>query len=173
LALYFVSGIAGGLLSLVFPSTIPIVGASGATFGVMLGYAKFWPRDQIFLLFVPMQVRIAVIAMTVLSLFGSFGIGGAGDIAHLAHLGGFAGAFLYLRLRDARSRTRRFEAKQKGPRVSQTDLDRWSKIRRDELHEVNREELDRIMEKIEREGVGSVTQQERSFLDNFSERAGS
>jgi len=170
--LYFVSGISGGLLSLAFPSTASIVGASGATFGVMLAYAKFWPRDQILIWFVPMQVRIAVIVMTVITLFGSFGIG-SGNIAHLAHLGGFAGAFFYLRLLDSRSRKRRFEVKQKGPRVSRSDLDRWSKIRRDELHEVNREELDRIMEKIEREGVGSVTPQERSFLDNFSERAGS
>ena len=172
LALYFASGIAGGLLSLVFPSGGLIVGASGATMGVMLGYAKFWPRDQILIWFVPMQVRIAVIVMTVLSLFGGFG-GGGGNVAHFAHLGGFAGAFGYLRLRDARSRRRRFEAKQKGAKVSRGDLDRWSKIRREELHEVNREELDRIMEKIEREGVGSVTQQERSFLDNFSDRAGS
>src|SRR5204863_3571703 len=112
------------------------------------------------------------VVMTVLSLFGSFGIGG-GNVAHLAHLGGFAGAFAYLRLRDASSRRRRFEVKQKGAKVSRGDLDRWSKIRRDELHEVNREELDRIMEKIDKEGVGSVTQQERSFLDNFSERTGS
>ena len=74
---------------------------------------------------------------------------------------------------DRRSRRRRFEAKQTGVRVSRGDVDRWSKIRRDELHEVNREELDRIMEKIEKEGVGSVTPQERNFLDNFSERAGS
>ena len=171
--LYFVSGIAGALLSLVFPSAVPIVGASGATFGVMLAYAKFWPRDQILIWFVPMQVRIAVIVMTLLSVFGTFGIGGGGNIAHLAHLGGFMGAFLYLRVRDATSRRRKFENKQKAPRVSRGDLDRWSKIRRDELHEVNREELDRIMEKIEKEGVGSVTQQERSFLDNFSERTGS
>jgi hypothetical protein len=57
--------------------------------------------------------------------------------------------------------------------VSRGDLDRWSKIKRDQLHEVNREELDRIMRKIEEQGTGSVTAQERSFLDNFSDRAGS
>ena len=57
--------------------------------------------------------------------------------------------------------------------ASRGDLDRWSKIRREELHEVNREEFDRIMEKIAKEGIGSITSRERSFLDTFSDRGGS
>jgi len=170
LGLYFVSGIAGGLLSWVFPSWLPIVGASGAILGVMYGYAHFWPRDRIFLWFVPMQVRVAVIVMTALDLFGGFGVGG-GNVAHFAHLGGFAGAFLYLRIIEFRPRQRQLQAKLRNNRPSRSDLERWSRIRREQLHEVNREEFDRIMQKIDREGVDSVTQQERSFLDNFSERA--
>jgi membrane associated rhomboid family serine protease len=173
LGLYLVSGIAGGLLSWVFTPNAAIVGASGAIFGVMLGYARFWPRDQMLLMFVPMPVWVAVLVMTVLNLFGGFG-GGGGNTAHFAHLGGFVGAFGYLLLVERSSRQRKFEAKVvKGPKVSRGDLDRWAKIRRDELHEVNREELDRIMRKIEEQGTGSVTPQERSFLDNFSDRAGS
>jgi len=172
LGLYFVSGIVGGLLSWIFTPFGHIVGASGAILGVMFGYAKYWPRDQIFLFgLVPMQVRVLVIVMTLLDLFGGFG--GAGNVAHFAHLGGFAGAFAYLRIVDFRPRQRQFQAPLHAPKVSRTDLDRWSRIRRDQLHEVNREELDRIMQKIEREGVGSVTPQERTFLDNFSDRASS
>jgi membrane associated rhomboid family serine protease len=53
LALYFVAGVTGALLSLIeFVATggnIAIVGASGAVFGVMLGYAHYWPRDRIFI----------------------------------------------------------------------------------------------------------------------------
>lgn len=173
LGLYFTSGIAGGLLSWVFTPGAQIVGASGAIFGVMYGYAKFWPRDQIFLMFVPLQARVAVIVMTLLNLFGGFG-GGGGNIAHFAHLGGFAGAFLYFLALERRPRQRRFQAQQqRAPRLSRSDIDRWSKIQRDQLHEVNREEFDRIMEKIDKEGVGSITSRERSFLDTFSDRAGS
>jgi hypothetical protein len=109
--------------------------------------------------------------MTVLDLFGGFT--GTGNVAHFAHLGGVAGAFGYLRLLDYKSRKRKVETKVRGPKVSRGDLDRWSKIKREELHEVNREELDRIMRKIDEEGTTSVTPQERNFLDNFSERAGS
>jgi rhomboid family protein len=170
--LYLVSGVTGALLSWVFTPYAPIVGASGAIFGVMLGYAMYWPRDQMLLMFFPMPVWVAVLVMTALNLFGGFG--GGGNVAHFAHLGGFVGAFAYLLLLRRRSRSRKFEApKVRGPRVSRTDLDRWAKIKRENLHEVNREELDRIMRKIDEEGTGSVTPQERSFLDNFSDRAGS
>jgi len=44
-ALYMISGITGGLLSFYTPM-VSIVGASGAIFGVLLAYARFWPRDQ-------------------------------------------------------------------------------------------------------------------------------
>ncbi|HMJ55773.1 MAG TPA: rhomboid family intramembrane serine protease [Polyangiaceae bacterium] len=172
--LYFVSAIAGGLLSYTTPY-VRIVGASGATFGVMYAFAKYWPKAQIYLFgFVPLEARFAVIAMVALELSGGIRGGGAtgGDIvAHFAHLGGFVGAYVYLRLVDLRAPKARFQAKLTAQRASRDDLDRWAKIRREKMHEVNREEFDRIMEKIGKEGVGSVTPQERLFLDNFSERA--
>src|SRR5262245_53573073 len=43
LMLYLWSGIAGALLSLLFYPLSPIIGASGATYGVMLAFAYFWP----------------------------------------------------------------------------------------------------------------------------------
>jgi membrane associated rhomboid family serine protease len=167
-ALYFSSGIAGGLLSWVFTPGVAIVGASGGVLGVMCAYAWFWPRDQILLWFVPLEAWLAVLVMGALDLFGV----GAG-VAHFAHLGGAGSALLFLSLfgRSAPPKNR-FEAKLKTPRVSRSDIARWSKIRREELHAVNREELDRIMEKIETQGVGTVTPQERVFLDTFSERYG-
>ncbi len=41
---YFVSGMVGAALS-IFTPRVPIVGASGAVFGVLLGFARYWPRD--------------------------------------------------------------------------------------------------------------------------------
>jgi hypothetical protein len=49
-------------------------------------------------------------------------------------------------------------------------LDRWRRIKRDGLHEVNRDELDRILDKISAGGIGSLTAGEREFLDRFSAR---
>jgi membrane associated rhomboid family serine protease len=168
LVLYLASTIAGGLLSYATPN-VRIVGASGATFGVMYAFAKYWPKSQIFLFgFVPLEARFAVVAMVALELYGS--MRGGSVVAHLAHLGGFAGGYFYLRLIDIKNRNARVPATLKAQRASRDDLTRWTKIRREQMHEVNREEFDRIMEKITKEGVASVTAQERLFLDNFSER---
>src|SRR5574338_505350 len=46
--LYFLSGITGALLSLVF-SPAAVVGASAAVYGVMLAFAYYWPRDLIYI----------------------------------------------------------------------------------------------------------------------------
>jgi membrane associated rhomboid family serine protease len=170
-ALYFISGIAGGLLSWPFSPFASIVGASGAILGVMYGFARYWPRERIMVWFAILEARFAVLLFVALDLFAGFG-GGGGNIAHFAHLGGAAGAFAYLQLTDRFSRLKKFEAKLRTPRPSRGDLTRWSRIQRETLHEVNREEFDRIMKKIEDQGIGSVTPQERNFLDTFSDRAG-
>jgi len=167
-ALYLLSGVAGGLLSWVFSPVAVIVGASGAILGVTFGYARYWPRDQILIWFVPMQVRVAMVLMVVLDLFGGFN--GTGNTAHFAHLGGVAGAYVFLKIAERRPRLARFEAKTAVPRTTRDDLQRWASIPRDGLHEVNREEYDRIMRKIDDEGPGSVTPQERVFLDAFTQR---
>lgn len=168
--LYFLSGICGGLLSVPFSPNVSIVGASGAIMGVMYGFARYWPRERIMVWFTVLEARFAVLLFVALDLFGGFGAGD--NIAHFAHLGGAAGAFAYLRISDLFGPRKQFEAKTRAPPPSRDDLTRWSRIPRDALHEVNREELDRIMTKIEEQGIGSVTPQERTFLDTFSDRAG-
>ena len=174
LALYFVSGIAGGLLSLAFSPYNAIIGASGAIFGVMLGYATFWPRDQVWIWgILPLEARWLIVIMTAMSLFGATRMGNTG-VAEFAHLGGFVGGFVYLRLLNRRAGAQRFRRKTQplAPRIETTTgaMERWKKIPRDTLHEVNRDELDRILDKISASGIGSLTPSEREFLDRFSSR---
>lgn len=172
LGLYFASGIAGALLSLITPHTA-IVGASGAVFGVLLGFAMYWPREQIYIWGVlPVQARVLVVVMTALSLWAAFS-GAQAGVAHFAHLGGFAGGFLYLKWVEHRSPARRFKKKvetsaHRPSGGSGADLKRWKRIRREEMHPVNREELERVWSKIDENGVGSLTPDERAFLDRFS-----
>jgi membrane associated rhomboid family serine protease len=175
LTLYFVSGISGALLSAVTTPHAAIIGASGAVFGIELAYAMFWPRDKIYIWGVlPVEVRWLVVFLTGMSLFAGFS--GSGDgVAHFAHLGGFAGAFLYLKWLDYRSPARRFKRKaaavQAKPNSSGvSDLERWRGIRRDDMHSVNRDELDRILDKISAEGMNNLTPDERAFLERFASR---
>ncbi|MGD2153701.1 MAG: rhomboid family intramembrane serine protease [Gemmatimonadales bacterium] len=172
LGLYLTAGVVGALASLTTPHAA-VVGASGAVFGVMLGFAYFWPRDRIYIwAILPIEARVFVGLMTAASLWFGFG-GAAGGIAHFAHLGGFLGGFLYLKWMEYRSPARQFKRKVEAP-VRRTpggdsaDLKRWQRIRREDMHPVNRDELDRVMDKIEASGVASLTQDERAFLDRFT-----
>jgi membrane associated rhomboid family serine protease len=174
LGLYFTSGIMGALLSLLFAPHAGIIGASGAVFGVMLAYAWFWPRDQILIWGVfPIEARYLIVLTTALALWGGFS-GASGGIAHFAHLGGFVGGYLFLRLMATRSGAERFRraSRPSTPRLETSSgaVERWKKIRRDQLHEVNRDELDRILDKIGATGIASLTPGEREFLDRFSTR---
>lgn len=94
LALYGLAGAAGGLLHvLVAPTaTIPLVGASGAVFGVLAVAAVLRPRLLGFAVaFAGVEVWHAL-------------AGGNGNVSFGAHLGGFAaGAFVALVLRAAGS----------------------------------------------------------------------
>jgi membrane associated rhomboid family serine protease len=176
LGLYLASGVMGGLLSFTNPM-IGVIGASGAVYGVMFAYAHYWPREVFHIWGVlPIEVRWLVIGMTVFSLVSGFG--GSGDgIAHFAHLGGFLGAFIYVQVLDRMTGARRFKDRAvAAPRPSlelgSAAVARWSRIPREGLHPVNLEELDRIMAKIQLEGVSRLTADEREFLERFSQRTG-
>jgi membrane associated rhomboid family serine protease len=181
LRLYFASGLAGGILSIGLTpfgqASIPIIGASGAVFGVQLAFAYFWPRQQILIWgLIPIEARWLVVIMTGLALWGGF-LGPGGGVAHFAHLGGFAGGYLYLKwlqrrqqapLREWKARAAPLRSKLES---SSQAIERWSRIKRDDMHEVNRDELDRILDKINATGLGSLTASEREFLDRFSARS--
>ena len=101
--LYFASVIAAAITQLVFAAVsggvYPTVGASGGVFGLLLGYAIYFPHNRIMLLFppIPMPARVFVLLYAALELF--LGVTGTQEgVAHFAHLGGMIGAWLLLRL---------------------------------------------------------------------------
>lgn len=162
--LYMISGITGALLSFLLSPYAAVVGASGAIFGVMLAYARFWPRDRVYIYFlIPVEVRWLVIIYTVISILG-FG----GGVAHFAHLGGFAGAMLYLLYIDRHQGAKRFrrQASASSP-AKDSLLGNWRNVDRERVHAVNRDEVNRILDKISASGLASLTPQERLFLSNF------
>jgi membrane associated rhomboid family serine protease len=167
IALYFVSGLTGAAMTFLNPAWI--IGASGGVFGVFLGFAYYWPRQRIMIWgIVPVEAWLLVAIMTAVSIFQ---IGGG--IAHFAHLGGYVGAFLYLKVMEARSPAKRFKRKAAGEskRVFATDgsdLKRWGAIPLDDLHPINRHEVDRLLTKARTSGVASLTPDERATLERFA-----
>jgi membrane associated rhomboid family serine protease len=166
LALYFISGISGALLSFIFAYNSSVVGASGALFGVMIAFAMYWPEVQIlFMFFLPVPARVAVGIMTVMSLWSGIQ-GSRGGVADFAHLGGFLGGFIYLKWLERRAGTKRFRTKTVTS-VPRGTLANYKKIDTKSIHEVNRDEVNRILDKINDKGMGSLTPQEKLFLSNF------
>ena len=169
IAMYLIAGLTGALFS-VFTPYVAILGASGAVFGVELAYARFWPRDKVFIWGVlPIEVRWLVVATVVMSFFGLGGF--EPGVAHLAHLGGFVGAAIFLFAIERRRKvsTSAFRAEPRTPPRGD-DMRRWATIPRNELHEINRQEVDRLLDKISMKGIASLTQAERAALDRFSKQ---
>lgn len=164
--LYFVSGISGALLSVMFAPMSAILGASAGVFGVMLAFAMFWPRDEILIWgIIPVQARWLVIITTILAIFSGLQ-GSVSGVADFAHLGGYLGAWIYLRMIDPARRVAKFREST----IAKAEPDRvgnWKRVDVSRVHEVNRDELNRILDKINASGLASLTPQERLFLSNF------
>ena len=164
--LYFLSGISGALVSLIFARNAAVIGASAAVFGVMLGFALFWPRERIYIWGVlPVEARWLVVISTVLALASGLQ-GSTGGVADFAHLGGYAGAFVYLKWLERAQGVRRFKTKAVAS-VAPASLGKWRQVDPKSVHEVNRDEVNRILDKINANGLGSLTPQEKLFLSNF------
>jgi membrane associated rhomboid family serine protease len=164
--LYLISGISGAALSFMFSFNSAIYGASAAVFGVSLAFAMFWPREQIFIWGIfPVEARVLVIISTIITLW-SIGSGFGGGVAHFAHLGGYVGAYVYLKLVDPARTVAKFRAKTVAP-TSSDKIANWKRVDPQKVHEVNRDELNRILDKINEKGLSSLSPQEKLFLSNF------
>lgn len=167
IALYLASGVAGALLSLLF-SPYPIIGASGGVFGVMYGFAHFWPRERVYIWGVlPVEARWLVIATTAFALFGGF-VGAQRGIAHFAHLGGYVGAFVYLWALERRQGAARRDWQKRVNAPAGPAVERIPDVDLERIHPVNRDEVERIIAKARASGLASLTNQERTFLSHFT-----
>ena len=166
ITLYLVSGVVGALFSVVLVPRYPVLGASGAVLGVLMAFARFWPRERLLIWgIIPIEARWLVIIYAAIDILGFNGFGRLG-VANVAHLGGFAGALLYLLYLERRQGARRFK-QAATPKVPETALGNWRNVDRGSIHAVNRDEVDRILDKISASGLASLTPQERQFLSNF------
>jgi len=77
---------------------VPTVGASGAVFGILLGFGMLFPNTELMLLFppIPIKAKYFVLGYGAIELFS--GIANTGDnVAHFAHLGGMIFGFILIK----------------------------------------------------------------------------
>jgi len=85
---------------------IPTVGASGAVYGVLLGFGMLFPNTQLMLLFppIPIKAKWMVIAYGVLELVLGLSMRGS-NVAHFAHLGGMIFGFFLIKYWNKNTKT--------------------------------------------------------------------
>lgn len=170
---YLITGVGAGLtymllMPLIDPSTRynVLMGASGAVYGLLAAFALLYPDRRIMLYFlVPIPVRIFVIGLIVIETLSMWS---SDNIGHLAHLGGMGVGYLYLRggrrRLDDLLRSRRKRKASSRFRV----VDDESPRRPGNGGGAGADEVDRILEKISREGLDSLTPDEREILRRAS-----
>ena len=168
LAMLVVSSVVWAVIELVQGHTgASAVGASGAVTGTVILYALNFPRRTLLLFFViPMPAWVVGLLVVFLDVWGALG-GKSGQIAFTAHLGGAAFALLYHRYRWNLTRWTpgwfSSAGRKRRPKLRVHDPDRQHR----EDRELSKE-VDRILEKIHREGEDSLTRKERRTLENAS-----
>lgn len=106
LRFYLFCGLVGGLIVTLFdPSSYPVLGASGALFGVGMGFAFYFPNQRLSFLFLPFsfKARDLMIGLTAISaIFVLMDIAeidaGGGNISHFGHLSGVIAAVIYFQV---------------------------------------------------------------------------
>ncbi|HVS91227.1 MAG TPA: rhomboid family intramembrane serine protease [Mucilaginibacter sp.] len=80
--------------------TTPILGASGAIFGLLVVFGMLYPNMELFLFFIPIPIKAKYIVpgYIVLELWLGIGQYGGDNVAHFAHLGGALFGFIMVKI---------------------------------------------------------------------------
>ena len=159
LKFYFVTGVGAGIVTALFGlnSLTPIVGASGAVYGILLAYGLTYPNRTVYLYgIIPIKSLWFVIGIGTIAFMSSFD--NVSQISHLTHLSGMVIGYLMLkrpiRLEDLwfsiRKRTMEYKIQQEEKKISKQ-------------HAIERD-IDWILDKINREGFDSLTEEEHDRL---------
>ena len=173
---YFLCGLGAAAASIAMAphSSVPVIGASGSVYGMLVAFAMLYPDAVVYLYFL-IPVKAAHMAI----LFGliEFFAGAAGSnpgVARFAHLGGMVTGYLYIRWWWVlKLRAKAFyqglalgKAPQRSPRRRAPDLARNERAKA----ETQMVEVDRILDKILVSGLESLTEDERAVMRRYSDK---
>jgi len=179
---YLLCGVAGALgytllvlLGLVAPGG-GIVGASAGIYGCMIGAAVIDPKVQVQLLFPPVTLTIRKLAYILLGISLLVILGGmlsassafSNSGGEAGHLGGAVVGYLLMRFPGVLGRGSEASRKIVRPKeFRRKKLKETAKLRpRTEIEIATSSEVDRILDKINKEGLQSLTAKEQEILSS-------
>lgn len=171
LALYLLSGILGGLGFVLIEPRVPCIGASASVFGILAAFATIYPRVMISLLFPPVTLP----AWQFVSILAGMDLvymvtGIRGQIAYAAHVAGALAGFVYTMIWSGRwpSLLDRFHWRPRLRLTRPPPLPPTGFPDERGSPRVDPAEVDRILDKISRDGWSSLTDAERKTLERSS-----
>jgi hypothetical protein len=119
------------------------------------------------------KAKWLVVVLVALSIFSALGGGGDG-VAHFAHLGGFAAAFLYVKIDTATGspmqKLQRMVSRRRLKVIPGQMTKREEPRSRRRGEDAMLDEVDRVLDKISTHGMASLTAEEHRLLEEVSKR---
>ena len=164
LVFYFFCGIGAGFITVLLGinSFIPIVGASGAIYGLLVAYGFTYPNRLVYLygLF-PLKVKHMVLVLGVIAFFASLSASQS-SVSHITHLSGMVIGLLFIyfnvnwkNLKMGYYKLRLKNLKQKLPTNNGKEI-------------LMKKRVDEILDKLNESGWESLTDQEEKYLTQAS-----
>lgn len=169
--LYMAGVLSGNLLFLAssWGKVNILMGASGAVCAIMMAAAMLEPEKRfvmLFMPFAPIKTSTMVICYTILEVILQYS-GAQSSVAHLAHLGGFAGGYILIKALFKNQVAWDPFRRKKSPRAS-TGKPFFTSAppppAADSDAPVSPAELDYLLDKISREGINNLSEQELAKL---------
>ncbi len=161
LTFYLICGASGGILYtlLVAARILPpgvLVGASGAIYGMLAAGAILYPNQKVYVFGIfPLPFMALAIILATISFLNFIGGDNAGGQA--AHLAGMAAGAVYVLWGPWQAKT-----KQRSTHI------KWqSKLNQERTMQAN---VDKILDKINKHGIGSLSRQEKKILKQASQK---
>ena len=160
---YFTVGIGSGIITVLYNiqyidsnDILPIVGASGAIYGLLLAYGILFPNRILYIYGIfPVKVKNAVIIMGLIAFFYSITLKSSG-ISHITHLAGIIMGILYLQYWTHLRQSKKI-----------------IKLHKDSNQNTHiKKEVDEILDKIQDIGWGQLSEYEKELLKKHSKSYG-
>ena len=156
---YFTTGIGSGLITYFFQisSDNPVIGASGAVYGILLAYGISYPNRMLYIWgLIPVRSMWLVIIMGSIAFFGL--LGNADGISHVTHISGMIIGYVLLK-KKWRWRDIWFAIRKK---TIEFQVQRYEEksIKKKMLQK----DIDVILEKIQKVGFIGLSDKEKSKL---------
>ncbi len=171
-------GAAAASVALAPHSMVPVIGASGPVYGLLVAFAMLYPDAVVYLYFlIPVKAAHMAILFGLIEFFAGT-TGATPGVARFAHLGGMVTGYVYIRWwwifkvkalglwRQWFGESLKIESPRKPRRRAATA----AAAAESADPQAAMEEVDRILDKILVSGLDSLTEEERAVMRRYSDK---